>query len=106
MKQKIVVALAGQPNVGKSSIINKISGSNLKVGNFAGVTIEKAEAKIQYKDYEITIIDLPGTYSLNQYSPEEKITQDFLAKEDYDLILNVAEFNKSRTQPYTYSPDP
>lgn len=91
MQHKIIVALAGQPNVGKSSIINKISGSNLKVGNFAGVTIEKAEAKIQYKGYEITIIDLPGTYSLNQYSPEEKITQDFLLQESYDLILNIAD---------------
>lgn len=91
MKEKIIVALAGQPNVGKSSIINKISGSNLKVGNFAGVTIEKAEAKVIYKDYEITIIDLPGAYSLNQYSPEEKITQDFLLKGQYDIILNVAD---------------
>lgn len=91
MKEKIVVALAGQPNVGKSSIINKISGSNLKVGNFAGVTIEKAEAKLSYKGYEITIIDLPGTYSLNQYSPEEKVTQDFLLEKNYDIILNVAD---------------
>lgn len=91
MKKTIIVALAGQPNVGKSSIINKISGSNLRVGNFPGVTIEKAEAKILYKGYEIRIIDLPGTYSLNQYSPEEKVTQDFLLQEEYDLILNIAD---------------
>lgn len=91
MKQKIVVALAGQPNVGKSSIINAISGSHLKVGNFAGVTIEKAEAKLVYQGYEITIIDLPGAYSLNQYSPDEKVTQDFLLQKEYDIILNVAD---------------
>lgn len=91
MHQSITIALAGQPNVGKSSIINKISGSNLKVGNFAGVTIEKAEAKIQYKGYTITIIDLPGTYSLNQYTPEEKVTQDFLLQGNYDLILNIVD---------------
>ncbi|WP_027327623.1 ferrous iron transport protein B [Helicobacter pametensis] len=91
MNRKITIALAGQPNVGKSSIINKMSGSNLKVGNFPGVTIEKAEAKIFYKNYEINIIDLPGTYSLNQYSPEEKVTQHFLLNESYDLILNVVD---------------
>ena len=89
MKQTITIALAGQPNVGKSSIINKISGSNLKVGNFAGVTIEKAYATFEYQNYSITIIDLPGTYSLNQYTQEEKITQDFLLCEDYDVILNI-----------------
>lgn len=89
MKKHITIALAGQPNVGKSSIINKISGSNLRVGNFTGVTIEKAYANFTYQDYSITIIDLPGTYSLNQYTQEEKITQDFLLNEDYDVILNV-----------------
>lgn len=89
MRKHITIALAGQPNVGKSSIINKISGSNLKVGNFTGVTIEKAYANFDYKDYSITIIDLPGTYSLNQYTQEEKITQDFLLGENYDVILNV-----------------
>lgn len=91
MKEKIIVALAGQPNVGKSSIINAISGSHLKVGNFAGVTIEKAEARLIYKGYEITIIDLPGAYSLNQYSPDEKVAQDFLLQRQYDIILNVAD---------------
>lgn len=89
MKKQITIALAGQPNVGKSSIINKISGSNLKVGNFTGVTIEKAYANLSYEDYSITIIDLPGTYSLNQYTQEEKITQDYLLNEEYDVILNV-----------------
>lgn len=89
MNKHITIALAGQPNVGKSSIINKISGSNLKVGNFTGVTIEKAYANLSYEDYSITIIDLPGTYSLNQYTQEEKITQDYLLNEEYDVILNV-----------------
>ncbi|RDU69390.1 ferrous iron transport protein B [Helicobacter brantae] len=89
MKKHITIALAGQPNVGKSSIINKISGSNLKVGNFTGVTIEKAYATFEHQNYSITIIDLPGTYSLNQYTQEEKITQDFLLNENYDVILNV-----------------
>lgn len=91
MQKEIIIALAGQPNVGKSSIINKMSGSNLKVGNFTGVTVEKAEASLQYKGYMFKIIDLPGTYSLNQYSEEEKITQDFLLNEKYDVILNIVD---------------
>ena len=63
--QKITAVLVGQPNVGKSSLLNAISGSNFKVGNFSGVTISKSQATFIYKDIEFTIIDLPGTYSLN-----------------------------------------
>lgn len=90
-KKEIVVVLVGQPNVGKTLLINKISGSNLHVGNFTGVTIEKAEASLEYKNYIIKIIDLPGTYSVNEYSQEEKITTNYLLNEKYDVILNVAD---------------
>ncbi|MDO7253142.1 ferrous iron transport protein B [Helicobacter cappadocius] len=89
--QEIIVALVGQPNVGKSSLINSISGAHLKVGNFTGVTVEKAEASLFYNDTKITIIDLPGTYSLNDFTMEEKVTKDFLEKESYDIILNVVD---------------
>ncbi len=89
--KEIVVILVGQPNVGKTLLINKISGSNLHVGNFTGVTIEKAEASIMYKDYKIKIVDLPGTYSINEYSQEEQITTKFLLNEQYDVILNIAD---------------
>lgn len=88
MKQ-IRVVLAGQPNVGKSSLINALSGAKLRVGNFSGVTVEKAQAQITYQDYIITMIDLPGTYSLYGYTMEEKICKDFLLHEEYDIILNV-----------------
>ncbi|MEE3775868.1 FeoB small GTPase domain-containing protein [Campylobacter sp. CX2-4080-23] len=57
--------------------MNSLSGSHLKVGNFPGVTVEKSEAKFNYKNYEIKIIDLPGTYSINDYSLEERITKEF-----------------------------
>lgn len=89
--KEIKVVLVGQPNVGKSMLINKISGSNLRVGNFTGVTIEKAEASIVYKNYNIKIIDLPGIYSINEYSQEEKVTTKYLLNESYDVILNVAD---------------
>lgn len=88
MKQ-ITIVCVGQPNVGKSSLVNKICGVHLKVGNFTGVTIEKAEARIEYKGYILRIIDLPGTYALNEYSFEEQITKQFLETQEYDVILNV-----------------
>jgi len=95
--EKIVVALAGQPNVGKSSLINAISNAKLKVGNFSGVTVDKSEITFTYhdkernKEYEIHIIDLPGAYSLNDYTIEEKVTKEFLQNDDYDVIVNVVD---------------
>ena len=97
MKEVIRVALVGQPNVGKSSLINAISNANLHVGNFAGVTVEKIEVKTNFCDprtkqeYEIDIVDLPGSYSLSEYTTEEKVTKEFLLNEDYDLIINVVD---------------
>ncbi len=91
---EIKVALVGQPNVGKSYLINSISGATLHVGNFSGVTVEKKEVEFQRNDYKLKFIDLPGTYSLHPYTPEEKVTKDFLLNEDYDLILNVVDSNQ------------
>lgn len=85
----IRIVCVGQPNVGKSSLINKICGVHLKVGNFTGVTVEKSEAQLTYKGYNLQIIDLPGIYSLNDYSLEERLTKHFLENEEYDVILNV-----------------
>lgn len=89
--KKIRVVLVGQPNVGKSMLINSISNSNLKVGNFSGVTVEKKEVTFKYKDYEINIVDLPGTYSLSEYTIEERVAKNFLLNENYDLIVNVVD---------------
>ncbi len=93
----IKVALVGQPNVGKSLLINSISNSKLKVGNFSGVTVEKTEVIFEYCDdiscqnYKINMVDLPGVYSLSDYTLEEKVTKNFLLHEEYDLILNVVD---------------
>ncbi len=89
MNKTIKLALVGQPNVGKSMLINSISNSRLKVGNFSGVTVEKKEVIFKYKDYNIKIIDLPGSYSLENYSLEEKVVKNFLNQNEYDIILNV-----------------
>ncbi|CBG39338.1 ferrous iron transport protein B [Helicobacter mustelae] len=87
--QKITIVLVGQPNVGKTSLINYLSGAHLKVGNFTGVTIEKAETSLIYENTLFEIIDLPGIYALEDFTMEEKVTKDFLENQHYDLILNV-----------------
>ncbi len=90
--EKIIrVALVGQPNVGKSMLTNSISNAKLRVGNFSGVTVEKEEVVLKRKGYRIEITDLLGSYSLNDYTLEERVTKEFLDKDAYDLILNVTD---------------
>ena len=95
--EKIVIALAGQPNVGKSSLINAMSNAKLKVGNFSGVTVDKTEVEftisndVTGKEYAAHIIDLPGAYSLTEYTIEEKVTKSFLQSDEYDVIVNVVD---------------
>jgi ferrous iron transport protein B len=83
------IVLAGQPNVGKSSLINAMSNARLKVGNFSGVTVEKTEICFEHHCHQVQMIDLPGTYSINGFSQEEKVARDFLQEKDYDIIINV-----------------
>jgi ferrous iron transport protein B len=83
------IALAGQPNVGKSSLINAMSDSRLKVGNFSGVTVEKTQICFEHHCHQIEMIDLPGTYSINGFSQEEKVAKNYLLDEEYDVIINV-----------------
>lgn len=87
----IKIALVGQPNVGKSMLINSISNAHLHVGNFTGVTVEKTEVLFDYRDYHFTVVDLPGTYAFTNYTIEERVTHDFLCNEEYDLIINVVD---------------
>ncbi len=83
------IVLAGQPNVGKSSLINAMSNSRLKVGNFSGVTVEKTQICFEHHCHQIEMIDLPGTYSINGFSTEEKVAKNYLLDKDYDVIINV-----------------
>ena len=89
MANHIKVALVGQPNVGKSMLINSVSNAHLHVGNFSGVTVDKTEVLFDYKDYHFTVVDLPGTYAFTDYTIEERVTHKYLCDEDYDLIINV-----------------
>ncbi len=89
--KELIIALVGQPNVGKSMLINSIADARLKVGNFSGVTVEKAEVRFNAQNHAIKIVDLPGTYSLNDYTQDERVTKDFLENEHYDLIINVVD---------------
>ena len=83
------IVLAGQPNVGKSSLINAMSDSRLKVGNFSGVTVEHTQVCFEHHCHNIEMIDLPGTYSINGFSQEEKVAKNYLLNEEYDVIINV-----------------
>jgi ferrous iron transport protein B len=85
------IVLAGQPNVGKSSLINAMSDSRLKVGNFSGVTVEHTEVCFEHHCHKIEMIDLPGTYSINGFSQEEKVAKNYLLNEEYDVIINVVD---------------
>ncbi len=86
----IRIVLAGQPNVGKSMLINAMSGSNgLKVGNFSGVTVEKTEVCFEHHCHQFEMVDLPGTYSIRGFSQEEKVAHNYLQNEEYDVIINV-----------------
>jgi ferrous iron transport protein B len=102
--KEIKIALVGQPNVGKSHLINSISGASLHVGNFSGVTVEKKEVEFKRGDYHLKIIDLPGFYSFNTYTPEEEVSKKYLFEEEYDIILNVLDANQlERGLAFTFS---
>jgi ferrous iron transport protein B len=89
--KKLRVALAGNPNAGKSTIFNALTGSHQHVGNWPGKTVEKKEGKFTSGDYEIEIVDLPGTYSLTAYSPEEVIARNYIINEKPDLVVTVVD---------------
>lgn len=88
-QRSLRVALAGNPNAGKTSLFNAITGAHHKVGNYPGVTVEKREGLCDYKNVRFHIVDLPGIYSLTAYSLDEVVTRDFLIEEKPDIVIDV-----------------
>ena len=86
-----VAALAGNPNCGKTTLFNALTGSHQYVGNWPGVTVEKREAIFDVNDAQITLIDLPGAYSLTPYSIEERVTADYLAGGEAGAVINIVD---------------
>lgn len=91
MSKSIKVAFAGNPNVGKTSLLNYAAKTDLKVGNWSGVTVEKREGFMNYKGYDIHFVDLPGIYTLEPLSEDEWVAYNYLTKENPDVVVNVIE---------------
>ena len=90
MEKQIKIALAGNPNCGKTTLFNALTGSNQFVGNWPGVTVEKKEGKLKKHD-DVIIMDLPGIYSLSPYTLEEVVARNYLISERPDAILNIVD---------------
>ena len=84
-------ALIGNPNSGKTTLFNSLTGSTAHVGNWPGVTVDKREGKYKYKkeNIEVNIVDLPGIYSLSPYTSEEVISRNYILEENPDCIINI-----------------
>lgn len=85
----ITIALAGNPNSGKTTIFNRLTGARQHVGNYPGVTVEIKEGSLNYKGYAIKVVDLPGIYSLTAYSADEIVARDFIIHEKPNLVVNI-----------------
>ena len=90
-EKKLVIALAGNANVGKSVIFNYLTGLHQHIGNWPGKTVERAEGTLHFKGYTIDVIDLPGIYSLSTYSLEELVSRKYIAVERPDIVINVVD---------------
>ncbi len=91
MSKSITIALAGNPNSGKTTLFNALTGARHSVGNWPGVTVEKKQGKVKHKNDDIIAVDLPGTYSLSPYSLEEMIARNYIVEESPDVVVNIVD---------------
>ncbi|MGQ9510290.1 MAG: FeoB small GTPase domain-containing protein, partial [Thermodesulfobacteriota bacterium] len=89
--KRLKIGLAGNPNSGKSTVFNNLTGGHAHVGNWPGVTVEKKEGKFRFGNYEVTLVDLPGTYTFTAYSLDEKVARDFIIKEKPEGVVVVVD---------------
>lgn len=90
-EKEIVIALAGNPNSGKTTVFNNLTGARQHVGNWPGVTVEKKEGSCSFKGYNVRVVDLPGVYSLTAYSLDEVIARDYVVNEKPDVVVGIVD---------------
>lgn len=90
-KKQIIVALAGNPNSGKTTVFNNFTGARQHVGNWPGVTVEKKEGSCSFGGYSLKVVDLPGVYSLTAYSPDEVVARNFIIEEKPDVVVDIVD---------------
>jgi len=90
-KEDIIIALAGNPNSGKTTVFNNLTGARQHVGNWPGVTVEKKEGSCSSGRYNIRVVDLPGVYSLTAYSPDEVVARNFIIDERPDVVVDIVD---------------
>jgi len=90
-QKEIIVALAGNPNSGKTTVFNNLTCSHQYVGNWPGVTVEKKEGKCSYQGYSIRVVDLPGVYGLTAYAPDEVIARNFIVDQKPDAVVDIVD---------------
>ncbi|MSN96683.1 ferrous iron transport protein B [Campylobacter sp. FMV-PI01] len=100
IKKSVKIALAGQPNCGKSTIFTMLSGIRQHIANYPGVTVDKKSGFFSYKNLDIEMVDLPGTYSFSSYSLEERVAKDFILTQNPDVILNVIDASNLKRNLY------
>ena len=91
MAKELTVAFIGNPNCGKTTLFNALTGANLKVANWPGVTVERVEGTMKDHGLTIRLVDLPGTYSLTSYTMEEQVSREFILSDEVDVIIDVVD---------------
>ena len=91
MAKEIIIALAGNPNSGKTTVFNNLTGARQHVGNWPGVTVEKKEGSYHYQGYSVKVVDLPGVYSLTAYSLDEVVARNFIIDDKPDVVVDIVD---------------